>query len=109
MSMSASEIWITIGFMALATVLSRSAFFLLGHAVKLPPRVQHALRYAPAAAMAAIVAPDLMLSDATLNLSWTNPRLLAALGATLFFLATKHLLGTIVVGMLLFTALRLVL
>ena len=107
--MSAYEIWITIAFMALATVFSRSAFFLLGHAVRLPPRVQHALRYAPAAAMAAIVAPDLMLTDATLNLSWHNPRLLAALGATLFFLATRHLLGTIVVGMLLFTALRLTL
>ena len=107
--MSATEIWITIGLLALATVLSRSAFFLLGHAVKLPARVQHALRYAPAAAMAAIVAPDLMLAGGSLNLSWANPRLLAALGATVFFLATKHLLGTIVVGMLLFTALRLVL
>ena len=107
--MSAAEIWVTIALLAIATVLSRSGFFLLGHAVKLPERVQHALRYAPAAAMAAIIAPDLMLSSGALSLSWANPRLLAALGATGFFLLTKHLLGTIIFGMVLFTALRLLL
>lgn len=107
--MNATEIWLTIALLALATVLARSSFFLLGHAVKLPERVQHALRYAPAAALAAIVAPDLLMDGAVLNASWHNPRLLAALGASVFFLATRHLLGTIVVGMALYTALRLTL
>jgi branched-subunit amino acid transport protein len=40
-------------------------------------------------------------------IDWANPRLLAGVGATLFFLATRHLLGTIVVGMALFTAIRI--
>ncbi|MDY7575984.1 AzlD domain-containing protein [Actimicrobium sp. CCI2.3] len=105
--MTTTEIWITIGLLALATILTRCSFFLLGDAVKLPEKVQHALRYAPAAAMAAIVAPDLVFVDGTLDVHWTNPRLLAGLGAVAFFLATKHLLGTIVVGMVLYTALRL--
>ncbi len=105
--MSSTEIWITIGLLALATVLARSCFFLLGHAVKLPERLQHALRYAPAAAMAAIIAPDLLLTGGAVNLSWHNPRLLAAVGAAAFFLGTRHLLGTILFGMALYTALRL--
>ncbi len=105
--MNATDVWITIILMTAATIITRSSFFLLGAAVKLPPRVQHALRYAPAAAMAAIVVPDLITNGGALSLSWTNPKLMAGLGATLFFLATRRLLSTIVVGMVLFTVCRL--
>jgi branched-subunit amino acid transport protein len=107
--MSDLDIWLTIGLMTIATILTRSSFFLLGHAVKLPPKVQHALRYAPAAALAAIVAPDLLMPDGVLQLSWMNPRLMAGIGAAVFFLMTRRLLGTIVVGMALFTLLRVML
>jgi branched-subunit amino acid transport protein len=107
--MSDFDIWLTIGLMTIATILTRSSFFLLGHAVKLPPKVQHALRYAPAAALAAIVAPDLLMSDSVLQLSWMNPKLMAGIGAAVFFLMTRRLLGTIVVGMVLFTLLRVML
>lgn len=108
--MSAPEVWITIILLTLATILTRGSFFLLGNRVKLPPKVQHALRYAPAAAMAAVVIPDLVTTGGSVNLSLTtNPKLLAGLGAALFFVATRRLLGTIVAGMALFTVLRLVL
>ena len=105
--MNAVDTWITIGLLTLATILTRSSFFILGNAVKLPPKVQHALRYAPAAALAAIVAPDLVMNGGVLSVSWMNPKLMAGIGAALFFIATRRLLGTIVVGMALFTALRL--
>ncbi|MEO8169647.1 MAG: AzlD domain-containing protein [Oxalobacteraceae bacterium] len=101
------DTWITIILLTVATILTRSSFFLLGNAVKFPPKVQHALRYAPAAALAAIIAPDLLLSGATVSFDWANPKLLAAIGAGLFFVTTRHLLGTIVVGMALFTVFRL--
>ena len=107
--MSETEVWITIGFLTIATILTRSSFFLLGNAVKIPHRVQHALRYAPAAALAAIVAPDLVLVGGTVTDNLLNPKLLAALGAVLIFLLSRHLLATIVGGMALFTVLRLVL
>lgn len=107
--MSAIDVWITIGLLTVATIVTRSSFFLLGDRVKLPAKVQHALRYAPAAALAAIVAPDLVLSGGALNISLMNPKLLAAVGATGFFLATRHMLGTITVGMGLYTILRLAL
>lgn len=105
--MDAVDIWITIVLMTAATVITRGTFYLLGHSVKLPPRVQHALRYAPAAALAAIVAPDLVLADGALHLSVFNPKLMAGIGATAFFLLTRHLLYTIIVGMGLYTVFRL--
>lgn len=95
--------------LALSTLLTRSFFFLLGNAVKMPPWVQHALRYAPAAALAAILAPDLLLNGGEMTLPWTNPKLIAGIIATLFFLRTRHLLGTIIVGMACFSVLRLML
>lgn len=107
--MSAGDVWLTILLLTVATIVTRSSFFLLGHAVKLPPKVQHALRYAPAAALAAIVAPDLLMTDGVLHLSWANPKLVAGIGASLFFLATRHLLGTIVAGMALYSLLRVML
>jgi branched-subunit amino acid transport protein len=107
--MSDFDTWITIVLLTVATILTRSSFFLIGDAIKLPPKVQHALRYAPAAALAAIVAPDLLLTGGTLSLSWMNPKLMAGIGAAVFFFTTRHLLGTIIVGMALFSVLRLVL
>lgn len=104
--MDERTIWITIGLLTLATIITRSSLFLLGHAVKLPPKVVHALRYAPAAALAAIIAPDLLVQDGALNLSLLNPKLLGAIAAAIFFLSTRHLLGTLVVGMLVFSLLR---
>jgi branched-subunit amino acid transport protein len=106
--MSAAEIWLTIFLLALATILTRSLFFVLA-SIRLPAPIRHALRFAPAAAMAAIVIPDLLLNGGAGGapvVDWANPRLLAGVGASLFFLATRHLLGTIVFGMALFTVVR---
>jgi branched-subunit amino acid transport protein len=47
--------------LGVATACTRSAFWLIGHRVTIPPRVQEMLRYAPACALAAIVGPDLVL------------------------------------------------
>ncbi|MET0963561.1 MAG: AzlD domain-containing protein [Noviherbaspirillum sp.] len=110
--MSGADVWLTIALLALATLVTRSSFFVLA-STRLPQRLQQALRYAPPAALAAIVIPDLLLnggagaSASAADIDWMNPRLLAGMGATLFFLATRHLLGTIVAGMALFTVLRL--
>jgi branched-subunit amino acid transport protein len=105
--MSTLEIWMTIGLLMLATLLTRTPLFLFGGSIKLPPKVQRALRYAPATALAGIVVPDLVTMDGALSLTWMNAKLMAGIGATIFFLLTRHLLGTIVVGMGLFTILRL--
>jgi branched-subunit amino acid transport protein len=104
--MKAAEIWIVIVLMTVATVLTRASFFLFAK-VKLPAGVRHALRYAPPVAFAAIVLPDILLANGALVSDWRNPRLLGGIAATLFFLLSRHLLGTIIAGMLAYSAARL--
>lgn len=104
--MSNTEVWITILALGVATVLTRASFFLLS-GVRLPARLLHGLRYAPAAALAAIIMPDLLVSGGQVTLTLANPKLLAGVSAAVFFLVTRHLLGTILFGMLAFTLLRL--
>ena len=50
-------LWLSFILIGLATTLPRASFIVLGNRVSLPSVVQRALRYAPAAALAAIVAP----------------------------------------------------
>jgi branched-subunit amino acid transport protein len=101
------EIWATIAALALATAATRSSFWLIGHHITLPKRVQELLRYAPACAQAAIIAPDLLLaSTGELQLGLSNLKLVAGMAAIVFYIVRSNMLQTIVFGMLLFTALR---
>ena len=101
------EIWIVILVLGLATACTRSAFWLIGHRITIPPRVQEMLRYAPACALAAIVGPDLVLGpQGDLQLSLANPKLLAGIAALGYYLWRRHMLQTIVFGMLALTLLR---
>jgi branched-subunit amino acid transport protein len=106
--MSSWDVWLTIGVLTFSTVLTRCTFALFGQSVKLPPKLQYALSYAPAAVMAGIIVPELFLVGGEIALNPVNPKVLAAIGGTVFFLWTRHMLGTVIVGMGLFTVLRLV-
>ena len=104
------EIWATIGALAVATAATRSSFWLIGHHITIPKRVQEMLRFAPACALAAIVAPDLLLgAEGQLQLGWTNLKLVAGIAAAVFYVVRRNMLQTIIFGMLFFTALRLIL
>ncbi|HJV03332.1 AzlD domain-containing protein [Duganella sp. FT3S] len=101
------EIWVTIAALALATACTRSSFWLIGHHITIPRRVQDMLRYAPACALAAIIAPDLLLNNGQLQLELANLKLVAGIAAIVFYLLRRNMLQTIVFGMGSFTALRL--
>ncbi|MCD2514935.1 AzlD domain-containing protein [Massilia sp. G4R7] len=101
------EIWATIGVLCVATAATRSSFWLIGHRVTIPPRVQEMLRYAPACALAAIIGPDLLIDpQAQIQLTIANPKLIAGVAAFAFYLWRRSMLMTIVFGMLVFTLLR---
>jgi branched-subunit amino acid transport protein len=101
------EIWVVILVLGVATACTRSAFWLIGHKVTIPPRVQEMLRYAPACALAAIVFPDMVLGpQGDLHVSLANPKLLAGLAALGFYLWRRAMLQTIVFGMVVLTLLR---
>jgi branched-subunit amino acid transport protein len=101
------EVWLVIAVLMVATAATRSTFWLLGHRVTIAPRVQAMLRFAPACALAAIVGPDLLLGNGgELQLSPTNPKLLAGLASLGFYFLRRNMLHTIIFGMLVLTLLR---
>ncbi len=104
--MSATDFMLLVGLMTLTTVVTRSFFFLLANS-RMPPWLQHALGYVPAVALAAIIAPDLLMSGGRLALDITNVKLIAGIAAATCFLLTRHLISTLVLGMGVFALLRL--
>jgi branched-subunit amino acid transport protein len=106
--MSDIDIWIVIGLLTLATFLARSTFWLIGHHITIPKRVNEALRFAPACALAAILVPDFLIHQNQIDFSITNPQLVAGVLSSVFFLKTRSMLWTIFFGMVVFTVVRLV-
>ncbi|MFJ4288440.1 AzlD domain-containing protein [Cupriavidus sp. NPDC089707] len=106
--MSHTEVWIALVGMAIVTVVTRALFLMAGEHVTVPDRIQRALRYAPAAALAAIILPDLMTWQGHFTVALSNYKLVAAVAATVFYLLTRRMVGMIAVGMAVYTALRLV-
>jgi branched-subunit amino acid transport protein len=74
-----ASLWLIFILIGLATTLPRASFIVLGNRIALPPVLQRALRYAPAAALAAIVAPDVLVSGDQVAIF--NPKLAAAAAA----------------------------
>ena len=74
-------LWVVFILIGLATTLPRASFIILGERPTLPEGLQKALRYAPAAALAAIVVPDVVLVGGALEVF--NPKLAAAFAAVL--------------------------
>ncbi|MDP3540368.1 MAG: AzlD domain-containing protein [Azonexus sp.] len=71
-----ASLWLIFILIGLATTLPRASFIVLGNRVALPSVLQRALRYAPAAALAAIVMPDVLVVAGSVDL--LNPKLVAA-------------------------------
>ncbi|KAF1027397.1 MAG: hypothetical protein GAK40_01082 [Burkholderia plantarii] len=102
-----AQIWWVIVGMTVVTALTRALFLLGGERTMLPERAQRALRYAPAAALVAVVLPDVLDTPAGISLALSNHDFYAAAAGLGWYLWRRSMLGTIVVGMLVFTALRL--
>ncbi|WP_233831955.1 AzlD domain-containing protein [Paraburkholderia sp. ZP32-5] len=106
--MTSTQIWLSIFGMTLVTALTRALFLIGGERTVLPERVQRMLRYAPAAALAAVVLPDVLTTPEGLSFAASNHEFYATLSGLAWFLWRRTMLGTIVTGMLVFTLLRLV-
>jgi branched-subunit amino acid transport protein len=105
--MSDVDIWLVIALLTVGTVLTRATFWLIGHHVTIPKRVNEALRYAPGCALAAVIVPDLVFHHDQIEISFANPQLIAGVIASVFFLYTRSMIATILLGMAVFTAVRI--
>ena len=93
--------------LALITLLTRSFFLWPERDLPLPAWLQQGLRYAPLAALVAVVAPEVVMTQGRLIDTWMDARLPAVLAATAYFYRRRGILGTIVVGTAVLLAFRL--
>lgn len=89
------------------TVVTRGFFFISEREVPIPNWLRQGLRYAPLAALAAVVVPEIVMLQGRLIATVLDARLYAALAAAAWFWWRRDILGTIVVGMLVLLPLRL--
>ena len=101
MTLWPSEIYVycAILLLTVCSVITRAGFMLFGDYVPLSDNVRRALRYAPAAALTAIVVPDLLPWKAGLGPVF-DYKLVAGVLAVLVFLRTRSAVLVIIVGML---------
>ncbi|MBU6212097.1 MAG: AzlD domain-containing protein [Gammaproteobacteria bacterium] len=95
-------VWLAILGVTAATFITRSSLFVLGARVQFPPVVEAALRFAPACALAAIVAADLAFVEGQLRIDLSNPKLIAGCVGIVIFSITRSIIGTIAGGMITF-------
>jgi branched-subunit amino acid transport protein len=99
------RVWLVIVVAGVGTFLLRASFlFLFERVGGVPPRLERALRYVPAAVLAALVVPALVAPDGATTV-FGNDRLLAGTLAALVAWRTESVLATIVVGMVALVAL----
>ena len=91
--------WALIAGIALVAFFTRAVFILPGSRLRLPATAERVLRYAPAAAIMAIIVPDLALTQGALSISIENPKLVAGLVAFALAAGTRSILATIAGGM----------
>ncbi len=101
------QLWLAFVGIGLTAVVTRCSFMVLGERLRLPLAAEHALKHAPAAALAAILAPALLLHDGRLALAPGNFRLLAAVVAAIVMWKSRSMLWTMAAGLAAFTLLRL--
>lgn len=104
-----TDLWTVAVIVALAgvTVLARCFFFIASKPWSLPPWAQRGLQYAPIAALAAVVVPEVVMTQGRLVASWQDARLFAAAAGVAAFYARRDVFLTIMAGMAVYLPLHL--
>jgi len=101
-------IYLIIG-MAVVTFVSRSFFILLGNRIKVSEWGLEAIRYAPLAALIAILAPEIFLplgASSVMEFNLRLPNIWGGMAAMIAFYFSRKMIPTLVIGMAVYTAAR---
>ena len=111
--MNQTDVW-TLGVivgLSLVTVVTRCFFFISSKPWHLPHWAQRGLQYAPIAALSAVVLPEVVMALGHFVTTWQDARLFSAAAGAAYYFATggkgQAVLGTIVVGMLVYLPLHI--
>ncbi|HUG25751.1 AzlD domain-containing protein [Piscinibacter sp.] len=105
--MNGWEAFVTILGLAAITLVTRTFFLVSERELVLPDWVKRGLRYAPLAALAAVLVPEIVMSHGHLIGTWQDARLFAVAAASAYFFWRRGILGTIVTGMAVLIPLKL--
>jgi branched-subunit amino acid transport protein len=107
--MPATDWWTLAVILGLAgiTVLSRCFYFILDRPWSLPAWAHRALHYAPVAALAGVVVPEVVMSQGQLVTTWQDARLFAAAAGAALFFWRRSVLVTLLGGMAIYLPLHL--
>jgi len=105
--MSAWEITLAIVGLTVLTVVTRGFFMLTEREIPIPDWLREGLRYAPLAALVAVVVPEVVLTQGQLIDTWQDARLFAASAGAAYYFWRRDILGTILTGMAVLLPLRL--
>jgi branched-subunit amino acid transport protein len=97
--MSTQTLWLTMLGAGVVTFALRLSFIALLGRVEVPPFLERALRFVPAAVLTAVVVSLLLCEDGAMDVSLGNERLLAGLVAVLICWRTRSVPLTLIGGM----------
>jgi len=106
--MSTWEAVFTMLGLTVITVLTRAFFFISRRELPMPAWLQRGLRYAPLAALAAVVGPEVLMKQGHLIATWQDARPWAAVAGAARRNKRRSILGTIVSGMAVLLPLKLI-
>jgi branched-subunit amino acid transport protein len=106
-SMSTEEMVVAALGLVVISAFSRSFFFLTDQPWRLPTWLERGLKYAPLAALSAVVFPEVLLNHGHWPQDWRDARFFATAVAVAWAWWRKGMLGTIVSGMTVLLVLKL--
>ena len=93
--------------LALTTVITRGFFMLSDKEIPLPTWFKRGLKYAPLAALSAVIVPEILTTNGHFIQTWQDARIWGALAAIAYFYYKRGILGVIICGMVVFLPLRI--
>ena len=104
-----SSLWVIVACIGLAliTLITRAFFMIPERELPLPNWLKRGLKYAPLAALAAVIAPEIVMSNGQLISTLADARLPALVAAVVYFFYKRSILGTIALGMAIYLPLHI--
>ena len=93
--------------LGVVTVVTRCFFFILDRPWALPTWAHRALQYAPVAALAGVVVPEVVMAQGHLVATWQDARLFGALAGVAVYFWRRSVIVTLLLGMAVYLPLHL--
>lgn len=93
--------------LAVVTLVARAFFMIPERELPMPDWLKRGLKYAPLAALTAVVAPEVLMTQGALVTTLQDARLPAVVCACVYYFWRRGILGTIVVGMVVYLPLHI--